>query len=405
MPIKLLSENKWLVQVQSGGVRRTARVQGPKSDAEKAERRLRKELEGAGEASARSVLAHAVQAPIPHQTRQARKRPASAIPTLREYLEQRWAAHAQVVQNRMTREKTRVPLNYLVHYLGDHTLDALLAPKVVHGFVEAMHRNGPIAFTMRSDGQPIKRRKTKLTHSSINKSLQCLKAVLNLAYVEGILDRRPQIDLLPLDDSMPIVACSEAEFQKLLHACEAFRPVAPWLPEAATLAAETGMRRGELFTLTWRSVDFQRRALRVEMQRHGRFVNGVAWRPKHGKFREIPISEKASVVLCALRDAGNGDEQALVVPSRGGAPYCRIDGAADAKGKGYFSDAAELAGLKDKVSFHGLRHLFAVRLLTRGVPITIVSELLGHSDINLTVKRYGRFASDAKVKWDAIGVL
>jgi hypothetical protein len=28
-----------------------------------------------------------------------------------------------------------------------------------------------------------------------------------------------------------------------------------------------------------------------------------------------------------------------------------------------------------------------------------------NSDINLTVKRYGRFASDAKVKWDAVKVL
>jgi hypothetical protein len=46
-----------------------------------------------------------------------------------------------------------------------------------------------------------------------------------------------------------------------------------------------------------------------------------------------------------------------------------------------------------------------VRPLTRGVPITVVSELLGHSDINLTVKRYGRFSSDAKVEWDAVKVL
>ena len=49
--------------------------------------------------------------------------------------------------------------------------------------------------------------------------------------------------------------------------------------------------------------------------------------------------------------------------------------------------------------------MFAVRLLTRGVPITVVSELLGHSNIQITVKRYGRFASDAKVKWDAVRVL
>jgi site-specific recombinase XerD len=76
-----------------------------------------------------------------------------------------------------------------------------------------------------------------------------------------------------------------------------------------------------------------------------------------------------------------------------------------AQGKGFFEDAVELAGLKGKVTFHGMRHLFAVRLLTRGVPITVVSELLGHSEINLTVKRYGRFASDAKVKWEAVKVL
>jgi site-specific recombinase XerD len=63
------------------------------------------------------------------------------------------------------------------------------------------------------------------------------------------------------------------------------------------------------------------------------------------------------------------------------------------------------AGLKGKVTFHCLRHLFAVRLLTRGAPITVVSELVGHSDINLTVKRYGRFSSDAKVKWEAVKVL
>ncbi len=40
----------------------------------------------------------------------------------------------------------------------------------------------------------------------------------------------------------------------------------------------------------------------------------------------------------------------------------------------FFPDAVEAAGLKGASSFHGLRHLFAVRLLTRGVPITIVSE-------------------------------
>ena len=94
-----------------------------------------------------------------------------------------------------------------------------------------------------------------------------------------------------------------------------------------------------------------------------------------------------------------------VFPSRGGCPYVRMDGAGPGAGTGWFPAAVDAAGLKGRVTFHGLRHLFAVRLLTRGVPITVASELLGHSHIEITVKRYGRFASDARVKWDAVRTL
>jgi integrase len=110
-------------------------------------------------------------------------------------------------------------------------------------------------------------------------------------------------------------------------------------------------------------------------------------------------------ILVERHAAGPSGPHDLVFPNKGGAPYDRIDGVEGVSGKGFFFDAVAAAGLKGKVTFHGLRHLFAVRLLTRGVPITVVSELLGHSDINLTVKRYGRFSSDAKVKWDAVRVL
>ncbi|MCI8983495.1 MAG: tyrosine-type recombinase/integrase [Hungatella sp.] len=37
---------------------------------------------------------------------------------------------------------------------------------------------------------------------------------------------------------------------------------------------------------------------------------------------------------------------------------------------------------------HSLRHTFASRMLTSGVDISIVSKLLGHSDINITYKKY-----------------
>jgi len=46
--------------------------------------------------------------------------------------------------------------------------------------------------------------------------------------------------------------------------------------------------------------------------------------------------------------------------------------------------------------------LFAVRCLQRGVPIAVASAWLGHSDVNLTVKRYGRWSTEAREQWDWI---
>jgi hypothetical protein len=68
---------------------------------------------------------------------------------------------------------------------------------------------------------------------------------------------------------------------------------------------------------------------------------------------------------------------------------------------GYYPAAVDAAGLKVRVTFHALRHYFAVRCLARGIPISVVSDYLGHTSIELTVKLYGRFGDDARArrKW------
>ena len=47
------------------------------------------------------------------------------------------------------------------------------------------------------------------------------------------------------------------------------------------------------------------------------------------------------------------------------------------------------AGLSPKTRIHDLRHTFATLLIERGVPIKVVSELLGHSSIAITLATYG----------------
>ncbi len=47
--------------------------------------------------------------------------------------------------------------------------------------------------------------------------------------------------------------------------------------------------------------------------------------------------------------------------------------------------------------FHDLRHVCATVLLRAGVPMPVVSRVLGHSNINITVDTYGRVTTDWQV--------
>jgi len=77
----------------------------------------------------------------------------------------------------------------------------------------------------------------------------------------------------------------------------------------------------------------------------------------------------------------------------------RLEAAPDKAGMGYFAELVGAVLPGSTIRWHDLRHYFAVRALLRGVPIAVVSSWLGHTDINLTVKQYGRWAAEAREQW------
>ena len=362
MSIKMLSRDEWLVQVQRKGVRRTRRGTGGPAKAKAAEAELLAELTH-DEALDKAAQLLGVDKP---------GKVAAPMPTLRGFFEDRWVEHSKIVQNASTRRKQQSAYQYVLYYLGDRRLSDLLQPREVNAFIEAVKTNGPLMFAIRNDGKPWQRRVEELTHSTINKLLQCLRALLNLAHTEGILPTAPKIDLLPQDDSTAVIPPTEVEFEALLVACNGYAQVAPLLRAFAEFAAETGLRRGELLNLTWGSVDRVRGAVRVETQARARVINGRPWKPKHNKFREVPLSVRARAVVDDLIKMEAHEPDDLVFPNRGGAPFERVDGAPKGSGHGWLPDAFEAAGLKGRASLHSLRHRFAVQLLTGGAPITVV---------------------------------
>jgi integrase len=135
------------------------------------------------------------------------------------------------------------------------------------------------------------------------------------------------------------------------------------------------MRRGELIGLQWGDVDLERRKIAV---RHS-LVRGVLSSTKSYKTRYVPMTAEVQEML-----AGRHSRTGHVFKSADGGPcsYATMDRNLKIIGEGIGHP---------RLHWHTLRHTFASQLVSSGVPLTVVKELLGHSDIKMTM-RYAHFA-------------
>jgi integrase len=158
-----------------------------------------------------------------------------------------------------------------------------------------------------------------------------------------------------------------------------------------TVALAVGLRKGEALGLHWDEVDLDAATLRVRkaLQR----VNGSLQlvEPKSARSRRtisIPEIAVASIRLHRARQlqerllAGSRwQERGLVFTSTIGTPF-------DPRNVNrHFSRALKRASLPHQ-RFHDLRHGCATLLLAQGVHPRIVMEIMGHSQISLTMDTY-----------------
>lgn len=185
-----------------------------------------------------------------------------------------------------------------------------------------------------------------------------------------------------------IVVLSSEQVRMLLEAAKGER-----LEALFVLAVTTGMRQGELLALRWKDVDLDSASLmiRATLQRvRGQGFVFLSPKTKRSR-RKITLSSRAVEALrrhqaqqAEERAAlGSGwDEQDLVFPNGIGRPF---EG-----GNVVYRELRPLlakAGLP-KIRFHDLRHTAATLLLLQGVHVKIVSELLGHASVAITLDLY-----------------
>lgn len=249
---------------------------------------------------------------------------------------------------------------------------------------------------------------------TVNRDLDDLRAILSKAVEWGFLqdnpllkvkrskvDRQGVIRYLEEDEEKRLVAAIDERDERKRqqrdnyneHQAYRHRATLPSLRNQLfvdhikpmfLIALHTGIRRGELFQLTWEDVELTQKRITVQ---------GI--KSKNQQTRFIPLNK---VALKALEDwskqpnlPDNPDN--LVFPGKHGRQFDNIRWA--------WRDLLESAEIK-KFRWHDLRHTFASRLVMAGVALTTVRELMGHSDFKMTL-RYAHLAPEHKA--DAVALL
>jgi integrase len=198
----------------------------------------------------------------------------------------------------------------------------------------------------------------------------------------------------PIRHDMQVLSPDEARI--LLAAVEGDR-----LEALYVLALTTGMRIGELLALRWTDVDLQTKTPAVHVRATLRYKNADTYffePPKTPKSRRrIGLSSTALEALRCHRTRQLEERLAVGVVWRDeDLVFCTPIGTALCGN--HLSDRDFQAVLKragvPRVRFHDLRHTCATLLLRRGVHPKVVSELLGHSTVTMTLDRYSHVLPD-----------
>lgn len=163
---------------------------------------------------------------------------------------------------------------------------------------------------------------------------------------------------------------------------------------------QTGLRTGELIGLKWSDIDFEKRTLTINRSMEYRYSVGE-WRigePKSKSgYRTIPLTEEAIRILKLQKEKNN---EIGVIPIEWAEYVFLCRKGTPVKNSTYDSALFKIcdkSGIK-RFSMHVLRHTFATRCIEGGMRPKTLQEILGHSNIGITMNLYVHLTEDEKHK-------
>jgi integrase len=204
-------------------------------------------------------------------------------------------------------------------------------------------------------------RLAKVKPVTVNIDLRVIRSLLNQAVAFGYLKTSPMkgVKLLSVDEVEPRFLTPE-EGERVIGKAKG------QIKTFVMVGLYTGMRKGEMFRLVWKDIDFVRGEIHVR-------------RSKSRRFRVIPIS---TVLANRLKEHPRHLTSAYVFHNSDGSNWKDV--------RGSFNSTFDRAGV-DRIRIHDMRHSFISNLVASGVDLRTVKELAGHASIQTTM-RYAHLA-------------
>ena len=183
----------------------------------------------------------------------------------------------------------------------------------------------------------------------------------------GFISKNEFVSLkLPKLQSNEIRIFTEIEFLSLVQ-----NESSETLRDLYILCFYCGLRLAEIVNLCWENVHLSKKYI---------VIGDSRFTTKARKVRKVPLCEKAITILQSrVPKIYNVNKRNLVFCKSNGFPF-----SGDWVSKS-FKKLIRAGGLSDEFHFHSIRHSTASSLAGLGVPVPVIQQILGHSNVQTTM--------------------
>lgn len=265
--------------------------------------------------------------------------------------------HADVAEHQPSARTTLTQIKALLSILDAKTRLPDLTPAMIQGYIT--------------------RRRATCANATVNRELQLLgRALRHIARIHNAT----------LPDGLDLRSMQVAEAEERIRELSIdeqdrlFKHLRPDLHPLVTFALMTGLRLSELCGLQWQAVDLA--------------AGRIRFTQKGARTRYFPINAEMRAALSSMPRATTLPHARYVLTyvnhkAKGKSRHKITQGGGLAEKFREALDAAEIPDFR----FHDLRHTFASRMLRQTGNLKLVSRLLGHSQIETTM-RYAHVLDD-----------